>query len=307
MPKALFAIWWDDKLGPFVGRYYPEDQPISGEEALAVFMGHGVNHEAKFGYTKISQGLVVSYMEAPNCIGVLLNDDDDPAVVERNLLRLIKYIDLTSSDWDKEVKAAFETLLELIDETSGAELLTRPAVQKMIDDMYGGRLPAIKPRHIFRSVAQYPEAGTYLGQDDEEVERTLRDLENERVLVAKTFGRTIKCRQCGGRDVEVTLLCPVCDSPNLHNVYQVFCPKCSEMFQTVIVDELSEVRCQRCLEAVEVHELEAIDVDPLCNDCGRASDEPKIVLTCSDCGKHLKGVDLLGGTGLAYSPDLKEE
>jgi hypothetical protein len=307
VPKALFAIWWDDKLGPFVGRYYPEDEPISGEEALSVFMGHGVNHEAKYGYTKIKRGLVLSYMEAPNCIAVLLDENDEIPVVERNLKRLIKYIDLTSSDWDKEVQAAYQTLLELIDETTGAELLTRPGVQKMIDDMYGGRVPILKPRHVVKSIAQYPEAGTYLGQEEDEVESTLRDLENEGVLVAKSHGRTIKCRQCGGSSAEITLLCPVCDSPDLHKVYQVFCPKCSEMFQTVIIDELSEVRCQKCLVAVKVDELEAIDVEPLCNACGRASAEPKIVLTCSDCGKHLKGADLLGGTGLAYVPDMTEE
>ena len=60
MPRAMFAIWWDDALGPFVGRVWPEDESLTGEEALTIFMGHGVNMEAQIGYTKIPHGLIVS-------------------------------------------------------------------------------------------------------------------------------------------------------------------------------------------------------------------------------------------------------
>ena len=307
MPKAMFAIWWDDTLGPFVGRTYPEEESVSGEEALIIFMGHGVKQEAKVGYTKLPKGLIVSYMEAPNCIAVLLEEDEDPTIIERNLLRLIPTIDFTSDTWDAEIKKAFSTLKELIHETSGDRLLKSPSIQRMLEDMYTGRIKIIRPQHVLTAVGKYPQAAEYLGQDQQEVDRTLKDLEREGVLIPKTYGRKIECRQCGSAEVNVTLLCPKCHEDNLYNVYTVFCPKCSNQFQTVLLDDLSEVTCLKCKEEVKVSELSVIDVEPLCNSCGTATDDPKIVLTCAVCSKQLLGADLLAGTGLAYVPFKTKE
>ena len=66
MPKAIYSIWWDDRLGPMVGRAYPETAALTSEEALIIFMGHGVNQEAEVGYSKPQIGLVISYMKPPN-------------------------------------------------------------------------------------------------------------------------------------------------------------------------------------------------------------------------------------------------
>ena len=142
----------------------------------------------------------------------------------------------------------------------------------------------------------------YLGQNREEVVRTLKDLEREGVIIPKTYGRKIECRQCGSSEVKVTLLCPSCEKDDLHKVYTAFCPKCSSQFQTVLVDDLTEVTCLKCKAEVKVSELSITDVEPLCNSCGMATDDPKIILTCSMCNKRLKGADLLSGTGLAYVP-----
>ena len=302
MPKAMFAIWWDDNLGPFVGRTWPEEESLSGEEALLIFMGHGVKMEAKVGYTKIPAGLVVSFMEAPNCIAVLLEEDDDPSVIERNLLRIVPTIDFSSSTWDDELKKAFNALNEVIRETTGDKLLTSPGVKKLIQDMFEGRIGAIKPQHVLSTIDNYPEAREYLGMDRAEVIRILKDLEDAGVIIPKTYGRRIECRQCGSSEVKVTLQCPSCRSEELHKVYTVFCPLCSEQFQTVLVDDITEIQCLKCQEAVKVADLSILDVEPLCNSCGTASDDPRIVLTCSMCDKQLKGADLLAGTGLAYVP-----
>ncbi len=302
MPKAMFAIWWDDALGPLVGRVWPEDVSITSEEAITIFMGHGTKMESQIGYTKIPQGLIVSYMNPPNCIAVLLEDEEDPATIERNLLRIVPTIDFSSSEWDSEIKKAYTGLVEVIKETSGDRLLSTPGIRQMIQDMYEGRLPVIKPRHILVSVDRYPEAANYLGQDHAEVKRILKDLESEGILIPRTFGRRIECRQCGSSETKITLQCPNCSSEDLYNVYAVYCPLCSGQFHTVIVDEISEVTCQKCKQPVSVSKLAVLDVEPLCNGCGTASEEPKIVLTCAVCGKHLKGADLLAGTGLAYIP-----
>ena len=306
MPKAMFAIWWDDKLGPFIGRTYPEGETLSGEEALIIFMGHGVKQEAKVGYTKLPIGLLVSYMEPPNCIAVLLEEDDDPAVGERNLLRLIPHIDFSSDTWDHEIKKAYDGLIELIQETSGESLLSAPKVHRLVDDMDAGRVKIIKPRHVLSSVDKYPEAAEYLGQNPEEVVRILEDLEREGIIFPKSYGRRIECRQCGSSEVAVTLLCPKCDSDDLYKIYTVFCPLCSEQFQTVLVDELREVRCQKCHDPVKVADLSVVNVEPLCNSCGTASNIPKIVLTCAVCDNQLQAADLLSGTGLAYYPEEDE-
>ncbi len=301
MPKAAFAIWWDDRLGPSLGRSYPHIE-LSEEDILNIFMGHGLNSEAKIGYTKIRAGLVISYMQAPTCIGILLDENDDPDVIERNLLRLVPYIDITSDSWDDEIKKAYETLVELIHETSGEEFLSKPEVKSFIQEIKNGHIKVIAPKYTLQSIQRYKIAEEFFGNDPDEVVRILQDLERENVVIPKSFGRRLECRQCGDTEVAIELHCPRCDSRDLHNVFTVFCPKCSEQFQTVIIDELTEVRCQNCHEAVKVSELSVIDVEPLCNNCGTASDEPKIVLTCATCGKKLKGADLLGGTGLAYYP-----
>ncbi|MCK4483878.1 MAG: hypothetical protein KAU89_03570, partial [Candidatus Thorarchaeota archaeon] len=65
---------------------------------------------------------------------------------------------------------------------------------------------------------------------------------------------------------------------------------------------LSEVLCQHCKTPIKVDELAVMAVELLCNKCGTASDEPKVLLVCNVCGRHLKGIDLLSGTGLAYYP-----
>lgn len=302
MPKAMYAIWWDDNLGPFVGRTWPEEESLSGEEALTIFMGHGVNMESKIGYTKIPAGLVVSFMEAPNCIAVLLAEDDDPSVIERNLLRIVPTIDFSSSSWDDEIKKAFNGLEEIIKETTGDKLLTNPGVKKLIQDMFEGRLDTIKPQHVLSTIDKYPEAKQYFGADNEEVVRTLKDLEDAGVIIPKTYGRRIECRQCGSSEVKVTLQCPSCGSEELYKVYTVFCPLCSGQFQTVLVDDITEIQCLKCQQAVKVADLSVLEVEPLCNGCGTASEDPKIVLTCATCEKQLKGADLLAGTGLAYIP-----
>ncbi|MFW9907782.1 MAG: hypothetical protein ACFFEF_04345 [Candidatus Thorarchaeota archaeon] len=302
MPRAMYAIWWDDNLGPFVGRTWPEGENLSSDEALTIFMGHGVNMEAKVGYTKIPNGLIVSYMEPPNCIAVLLNDDDNPAVIERNLLRIIPTIDFSADNWDKELKKAFNALEEIILETSGDRLLMTPGIRKLVQDMFEGRLPFIKPQHVLSTIDSYPDAQQYLGNDREEIIRILKDMEDAGVIIPKTYGRRIECRQCGSSEVEVTLHCPSCNSEELYKVYTVFCPLCSGQFQTVLLDDITEVKCLKCQKPVIVSDLAVLDVEPLCKSCGTATVDPKIVLTCSMCKKQLKAADLLSGTGLAYVP-----
>jgi len=302
VPKAIHSIWWDDILGPSVGRSYPETEALTSEEALIVFMGHGVNREAEVGYSKLPRGLVISYMKPPNCIAVLLDEEDNTPTIERNVLRLVKYIDFNSDKWDTELQRAFELLNELIDETSGAELLTNPGVMKLVEDMANHRVSAIKPKHVLRASVRYPDAHDYLGSDDDEVVRMLKDLEDEMVLESRTYGRRVECRQCGDSDLIIELLCPHCDSVDIHKVYTLFCPKCSNQFHAVMADDIAEVVCLHCKEPVKVGELAILDVEPLCNKCGTASNDPRIVFRCATCGKHLRGADLLAGTGLAYYP-----
>ncbi|MFX1369951.1 MAG: hypothetical protein ACFFAY_15255 [Promethearchaeota archaeon] len=302
MPKAMYSIFWDDTLGPMVGRSYPEHKNLSGEEALSIFMGHGVNQEAKMGYTKLKRGLVLSSMLAPNCIAVLLDDDDDHAMVERNLERLVPEINLDADDWDREIQQAFERLLQLISEASGPKLMKDPEVQQFVEDLAKGRIGEITPNHVLRGIAKYPRAREYFGSNDNEVERRLRDLADAGILVPKTYGRRVGCRQCGGEDVVITLLCPSCNSSKLHNVYSVFCPLCRELTHSVLEDDLEEVTCLSCKKPMKVAELAVIDVEPLCSDCGTATNEPKIVFTCATCNTSLKGADLLSGTGLGYYP-----
>ncbi|MFW9847341.1 MAG: hypothetical protein ACFFD6_11370 [Candidatus Thorarchaeota archaeon] len=300
MPEAIFSIWWDDTLGPMVGRSFPEDEPLTGEEALSIFMGHGVNQEAKMGYTKLKRGLIISFMQAPNCIAVQLSADENASVVERNLQRLVRDMDMNSDSWDDELASAFSRLLLLIKESSGPELLANPSVTRLVQDMYEGRIGALSPKHILSGTIRYPEAVDYLGDDEEEARRTLTDLVDAGIIVPKTYGRRVQCRQCGGEDVEITLLCPTCDSNKLHKVYTVHCPWCHEQTPTVIEDHLTEVKCVHCKESMEVSDLNVLEVEPLCQECGTASNKPKIAFTCATCGKQLEGADLLGGTGLAY-------
>lgn len=265
-------------------------------------MGHGVNRESDVGYSKLQRGLFISYMKPPNCIAIHLNEGENTAIIERNLLRLVKYIDFNSDTWDTELQRAFEVLNELIDETSGAELLTNPGVKKLVDDMALKRVSSLIPKHVLRASVRYPDARDYFGTDDDEVVRMLKDLDDENVLESRTYGRRIECRQCGDSDLTVELLCPKCDSKDLHKVYTLFCPKCSNQFHAVLVDDIAEVTCLNCKEPVKVADLAILDVEPLCNQCGTASNDPKIVFRCATCGKHLQGADLLAGTGLAYYP-----
>jgi len=285
-----------------VGRSYPETASLTSEEALIIFMGHGVNQEAEIGYSKPQRGLVISYMKPPNCIAVLLDEGENTAVVERNLLRLIPHINFNSDSWDTELQKAFDLLKELLNETSGPELLTNPAVKKLIEDMSNNRLLPITPKHVLRASVKYPNAQDYFGSDDDEVVRMLKDLEDEQVLESRTFGRRVECRQCGDSDLTIELLCPHCDSKEIHKVYTLFCPKCSNQFHAVLADDIAEVTCLNCKEPVKVGELAVLDVEPLCNKCGTASNDPRIVFRCATCGKHLRGADLLAGTGLAYYP-----
>ncbi|MHA2433023.1 MAG: TackOD1 domain-containing metal-binding protein [Candidatus Thorarchaeota archaeon] len=300
MPKAIFSIWWDDTLGPMVGRAYPEDKPLTSEEALSIFMGHGVNQEAPVGYTKLKRGLVISYLQTPNCIALLLDDEDDSSVVERNLRRLVREIDMDSDDWDNELQQAFKRVTKLISESSGPELLQKPTVSRLVQDLHEGRVGPLAPQHVLRGRVKYPDATEYLGQDEEEIGRTLTDLVDAGVLVPKTYGRRVLCRHCGGEDVVITLVCPECGSQKLHKVYTVFCPICREQTPTVIEDHLIEVKCVQCKNAMKVSDLTVLDVEPVCEECGTASNQPKILFACATCGSELEGADLLGGTGLAY-------
>jgi len=300
VPKAIFSIWWDDKLGPMVGRSYPEIIPLSSEDAVTIFMGHGSNMEISIGYSKIVSGVVISYMRPPNCIAILLEDGENSAIIERNLMRLAPTIDFDSDMWGKELEKAFHGLMDLINETTGEELLLNPRVKHLLGDMMQGRLAAVVPKHLLKATVCYPNAHEYLGDDDAEVARLLKDLEDEEVLESRTFGRKVECRQCGDSDLTVELLCPSCDSSDIHKVYTVFCPKCSNHFQAVLVDDLAEVICMNCKQPVKVSELSVIDVEPLCNRCGTASNDPRIIIKCATCGKQLKVADLLSGTGLAY-------
>ncbi len=300
VPKAIFSIWWDDRLGPMVGRSYPESTTLTSEEAVTIFMGHGVNQDSEIGYSKIQSGLVISFMHPPSCLGILLNDGENSSAVERNLVRLIPHVDFNSDHWDKELEKAFLVLHDLMDETSGKELLLNPGVKQLVGDMLEKRIESVKPKHVMKATVRYPEAYDALGNDDEEVSRLLKDLEDEEVLESRTYGRRVECRQCGSSELTIELLCPNCQSVDIHKVYTVFCPKCSNQFHAILADDLAEVICLSCKQPVKVNELAIIDVEPLCNECGTASNDPKIVFNCATCGKRLKGADLLSGTGLAY-------
>lgn len=300
----MFAIWWDDRLGPSLGRSYPPIE-LSEEEVLNIFMSHGLNSKTSIGYTRISDGLVISYIHKPNCIAVLLDDDDDLEIIERNLMRLVPHIDLASDNWDAEIKQAFDTLNDLIKETTGTNLLTHSDVKEFIRALKSGHIRVIVPEQVLKGVIHYAEAEPYFGNNPDEVVRVLKDLEREKVLVAKTYGRKIECRQCGSDSIRIELRCPKCGSDDIHSIYTVFCPKCSNQFQTVLIDGLTEVRCQKCQEAVKVADLAATNVELLCNSCGMAFEEPRIVLICSVCNHTFSALDLLAGTSVAYHPSDK--
>lgn len=306
MPKAMFAIWWDNTLGPMTGRSYPEDIALKEDEALVVFMGHGTQQEAKIGYTNLSRGLIISYLETPNCIAVLLDEDDDTSVVERNLQRIVSEIDFNADTWDDELKKSFHHLHELIRASSGDELLSDPSITRLIRDMEEERLDSIIPKHTLHLKTRYPNAAEYLGQDIDEVERKLHDLANEELVITKTYGRKVECTSCGSSEVEIVIHCPNCDSKELYNVYSIFCPHCKDRIHSVIEDDITEIICQSCKRPVSVSNLDIISVEPLCKSCGTATDKPKISLKCGVCNRPLEAVDLLGGTGLAYYPAGKE-
>ncbi|TFG09408.1 hypothetical protein EU538_05150 [Candidatus Thorarchaeota archaeon] len=306
MPKAMFSIWWDDRLGPMVGRSYPPDEKeLSSEDAVAIFMGHGVHQESRIGYCNLNRGLVISLMQPPNCIAVLLDNGDEPQLVERNLQRLSEEVNFNSTDWDTEISRAFARLNELLERSTGDELLQQKDIRTLLQDMMEGRLKALQPRNVLMGVDVYPEASKRLVGSDEEVARTLRDLENAGVIVAKTYGRKIQCRKCGSSEVRLLLSCPNCGSVDLYKVYQLFCPHCGKRTQTVIVDDMREVSCQHCKKSIDVASLNVLDVELLCNSCSTASADPKIVLDCAACGARLDKVDILGGTGLAYYTKMK--
>ncbi len=300
MPKEMHAIWWDDSLGPMIGRSYPEGASISIEEALRIFMGHGINQEATIGYTNLPRGLVISYLNSPNCIAVLLDEGEDSQLVERNLIRLIENMDFNSTDWDNEIAKAFERLNELIERSSRENLLSRPDVRKLIGAMMDGRLEKIEPLHILKAAERYPKAAEYLSGTDEEITLTLHDLESVGMLVPKSHGRTIQCTKCGGTEMTLSLSCPNCHSTDLYKVYMMHCPSCGEITHGVIMDDMDEVSCQHCKTAIPVSEIKVLGIELLCNNCSTVTPDPLIVLNCVSCGKRFSPLDLLAGTGLAF-------
>ena len=298
----MFAIWWDDVLGPMIGRSYPEEIQLREDEALVVFMSHGTNQEARIGYTNLSRGLIISYLETPNCIAVLLERGDDPSLIERNLMRVVSEIDFNSDIWEAELKRSFLHLQDLIKMSTGEELLSDPGVGRLVQDMYEGRLKVVHPNHTFHLKTRYPEAAAYLGQDIDEVERKLKDLASDGVIKPKTYGRKVECTSCGSSEINVTIQCPECGSSDLYNVYSIYCPHCKGRIHSVIDDDITNIICQVCKRPVSVSNLDIISVEPLCKSCGTATDKPRISLKCGSCNKPLEAVDLLGGTGLAYYP-----
>ncbi len=289
-----------------VGRAHPPDeQELSSEDAVAIFMGHGVHQEARIGYCNLNRGLVISLLQSPNCIAVLLDKDDKPQLVERNLQRLSEEIDFDSTDWDTEISRAFTRLNQLLERSTGDDLLQQKEIRTLLQDMIEGRIEVLRPRSVMKGVEVYPEASHRLSSSDEEVSRTLSDLENAGVIVAKTYGRKIQCRKCGSSEIHVLLSCPSCGSVDLYKVYQIFCPHCGKRAQTVIVDDLLEVSCQHCKKSIDVASLNVLDVELLCNSCSTASADPRIVLDCAACSARLDKVDILGGTGLAYYPKIQ--
>ncbi len=300
MPKEMHAIWWDDNLGPMVGRSYPEGASLTIEEALRIFMSHGINQEAKIGYTNLNRGLVVSLLATPNCIAVLLDDDEDPQTVERNLIRLVDNMDFHSMEWDNEIAQAFDRLNKLMIKTSREEILSRPDVRRLINDMIDGRVKKIVPIHILRATERYPDAAAYLAGNDEEIARTLKDLETAGILVAKTHGRRLVCTKCGGTEAMLGLSCPTCHSTDLYKVYRIHCPHCGESTHSIILDDMEEVACQHCKEAIPIDELKVLGIELLCNSCSTATPDPLLILECVSCGKRLSSIDILGGTGLSF-------
>ncbi|MEM2142825.1 MAG: hypothetical protein QXS20_08195 [Candidatus Thorarchaeota archaeon] len=302
MPREVHAIWWDDNLGPLVGRSYPEDTGLTSEEALRVFMGHGIHQEAPIGYTNLGKGLVVSLMRPPNCIAVVLEQDEDPLAVERAIIRVCSEIDFNSDRWGMELRHVFERIQKLLRSASLDELIARPEIRRLMEHMGEGRVPVLAPEHVLISRVRYPVAMSYLGPDEEETTRVLHDLEAAGLLVARSFGRRLVCRQCGQSEVRLTLTCPRCGSSRLHGVYGIFCPHCSSRTVAVLPDEMTEVSCQQCKGSIPVSELRVLDVEILCADCGNSTVDASIVLHCAACGRQLTNVDMLGATGLAYYP-----
>ncbi len=301
MPKAMYAIWWDNTLGPLVGRTAPDSETLSEEEALAIFLGHGVNQEARIGYTNLSRGLIVSIMEPPNCIAVLLEDSDDPQLIERALTRLLSEIDLNSTEWVRNIDRAFSQLLKILDSSTTEQLLSRGDVKRLIADMRAGRVNEILPRHVMKQVATYPRAREYLSLTDEEIENALSDLAAAGVLSVKAHGRRLQCRQCGSNEVEIVLACPTCHGEQLKIRYSLFCPRCGNRIHQMLPDGIEVVVCEYCHASLSVVDLTLIDVDIYCEECGRTSFESNILLYCARCGRHMNLVDILGKTGLAFS------
>jgi hypothetical protein len=181
-------------------------------------------------------------------------------------------------------------------------LLSEPQTNDFMKRLIRKGVMELKPS-VEKSGIRYLDAEALLNKSDlVSVKNTLQELVKHGLLRDKIVDRT--------------LLCPNCNSPEVHSKFT--CPRCS--FNTVMLTQLIEHKtcgyigarkdflkndlliCPRC-EANISNDLESYRVIGdfyQCENCGNRFDKPDVIHICQNCGKSSTFMEIKYAEVLSY-------
>ncbi|MFX1393786.1 MAG: hypothetical protein ACFFAH_09450 [Promethearchaeota archaeon] len=195
MPKGSFVILLSTESDFKVLGYYFKDKTLKFEITSDLFLRLNLNHSKnKFSLLKLKDTTIESYLYKFKgklsrkaigiIIGILLDEEDDPEkfrVPLKNSAATVETIDIlemTTEDFESQLKEIYIDHLETLDDLSDANALKRSIINRTKDMLSGGK----KERKIAQELLEKIEDNVHakISEYYKEAEDALKDFDYEK-------------------------------------------------------------------------------------------------------------------------------
>ena len=149
----------------------------------------------------------------------------------------------------------------------------------------------------------YPILEPLFAKRDTGVLETLAFLESQHLLTGRFISRAHFCGHCSSAFLNFKESCPQCNTDDIKSdelIHHFKCAYTAEMSHFRKADRLACPKCERELKHIGV-DYDKPSIVHNCNQCTHTFQDPKIMTTCYNCGRHAEPENQETRTVYAYS------
>jgi predicted RNA-binding Zn-ribbon protein involved in translation (DUF1610 family) len=167
------------------------------------------------------------------------------------------------------------TTLDLKAVPQSREIYSDPQARKILETLIRSPRMILAPKILPTDDIQYPQLDSALGTASD-VEELLSRMVSSGVLVSDTVDQTIRCPECGSRQISTRYKCAKCYSVNITRSFLYEHLKCGKVAGDEVFRKGEQLICPKCQTVLNNFGIEyrVVGAWYKCQDCGESFNVP---------------------------------